>query len=140
MAYSGKNARVYVGDSLYLCAVKWTVDMRADELDVTCFNSAGQGRWKAGVHDQEITIEGLWESGFHANPPDIRTGMAVKIVLFVDFINANTQAYTFYDVLLLDVNVDAEVRGLVKYTIRGKARSTNSIMPIALAFPTSDQN
>lgn len=140
MAYSGKNARVLIGTNTYLCAVKWTVDMRADELDVTCFNSAGQGRWKAGVHDQEITIEGLWETGIHDNPPGLVPGDYVTITLFVDFLNIVTQVYVFYDVLLLDVNVDAEVRGLVKYTIRGKARSTNSTLPVGNTLPTSEQS
>ncbi len=140
MAYSGKNARVLIENTTYLCAVKWTLDMRADELDSTCFNSAGQGRWLAGVHDQEITIEGLWELGLHANPPNINPGDFVKIELFVDFVNSAAQVYTFYDVLLLDVNVDAEVRGLVKYTIRGKARSTSSTLPVGNTLPTSEQN
>lgn len=139
MAFSGKNARVRIGLATFLCGVKWTVNMRADELDTTCFENVGFGSVIAGVHEAEVTLEGIWENSIHANPPDIMPGNSLIVELFIDWQNLAGVKYFFPDLLVLSVNVDTEVRGLIKYTLSGKTRGTWSAAG-GIAPPASEQN
>lgn len=131
MAFSGKNARVSLqpllpvaGAVTFLTGVKWTATLRADELDVTNFNTAGQGDYVAGVHDFDFNMEGTWESNIHANPPAILPGNVYGLIVYIDAVNLPNAAFASANFIIFDVSVDAEVRGIVKFNISGKARAT----------------
>lgn len=129
MAFSGKNARVSLqlygdGATTFLTGVKWTAHMRADELDVTNFNTVGQGDYVAGVHDFDFSMEGTWENNIHASPPAILPGNVYTLTVYVDIVNAVGRTFSSANFQVFDVSVDAEVRGIVKYSISGKARAS----------------
>ncbi len=119
--FSGKNARVTVGVT-DLCMVKWTINGKVDELDVTCFESGGYAEYQGGFQEADINFEGFWELDDHANPPNIMPNTFNALTIFMDRINAGAGVSFFTsDFFISTVTVDAEARGMVKITVSGKA-------------------
>lgn len=118
--YSGKNARVRIGGATFLCAVKWSVSAKVDELDTTCFENSGFATYIGGIHEADVSIEGNWENNIHANPPNIGPNATLALELFIDATNLAGVKFTFPALLVTNCTVDVEVRGIVKYTITGK--------------------
>lgn len=54
--YSAKNARISIDASAFK-AKKWDVDAKADEHDMTTFESGGYAEWLDGVKEISGTIE-----------------------------------------------------------------------------------
>lgn len=121
--YAGKRARVQVNGS-NLCATKWSVTNKVDELDVTCFEGNGFAAYDAGVYDADITFDAFWEYNVHAAPPLLVAGANAVIRLYIDYGALAGTYFNFPTALLTNVTVDAEVRGMVKYSVTAKAHGT----------------
>ncbi len=117
--YSGKNARVSVGGN-FLCVVKWTINGKVDELDVSCTESGGFAEYKGGVQEADVTLEGFWELNEHDPAFNIMPNVNQAVVIAIDVVNAVGSVWTFPALFISGVTIDAEVRGMVKITITGK--------------------
>ncbi len=133
--YSGKFARVQVDSSQYLCNVKWSITSRVDELDRYCSTDDGWGMWMGGVVGADVNIEGYWEDNIHEDPPGLVVNHYITLDIWPDFVNLNAKKFTFPKFLISHLTVDAEVRGLVKYTISGKAVSLNEVTTTNYSLP-----
>lgn len=119
--YSGKFGRVVLDGGVTLASVKWTALFSAEEVDDSSFEDAPYKRVRPGMRQCEITVEGFWEAGLHFFPPDLKAGNYVEMRIFPDAQNLQNQWFYFPLVLVLTLSVDAEVRGMIKYTMTGKS-------------------
>ncbi len=120
---SGKFARVVIDTTTSLATHRWSVVTKTDELDVTAQNRVdGVENFIGGIMDADIHIEGYWEETIHdADPPEILPNTYAVIWLYPDFVQHSNRKITIPDAFISSVVVDAEVRGLVKYTLTAKA-------------------
>lgn len=120
-AFSGKFARITV-DGLNLIATRWSINFKADELDTSQFRTAGSGDWRGGVQDADISFDAFWDSLVdpHATPPNLRPGTTHQIILNPSIGDVPGSAYIFETAFCFTVMVDAEVRGLVKYSVTAR--------------------
>lgn len=118
--YSGKFARAVL-DGHTLASVKWTALFSAEEVDDSSFEDAPYKRVRPGMRQCELTVEGFWEAGLHVAPPDLKAGNYVEVRIYPDAANLQNQYFYFPLVLILTLSIDAEVRGMVKYTMTGKS-------------------
>lgn len=129
--YSGKFARIQIG-GVNLTSTRWTVNCKVDALDITTQSDLGYGRYQGGVMDADISFEAFWDGTNNPfNVPSLKPNSTVAITIFVDRVNlpnAATQTFIFPEVFVESVSTDAEVRGMVKYTVSGKCVDTYSIV------------
>ena len=104
-----------------LASVKWTITARCEEVDVSAFEDGPYVRVRPGMRDAEISVEGFWEETLHQNPPDLVMGEYVSLALYPDRNNLPGRFFYFPLILITQLAIDAEVRGLVKITLTGKA-------------------
>lgn len=127
-AFSGKNALITVGSSptgnpaTVLLGTKWSITFKTDELDITTFETLGFGDWTNGLIDADISFDAFWDSANdpHASPPGLMPGRFQYIRINVDVAQGGLGSYVFTRALVCTVNVDAEVRGLVKFSVTAK--------------------
>jgi len=124
-ACSTKNARVEVGTPFStLEATKWTVEARADEIDVTNFESGGYTDYLTSYIDANGTVDAFWDKSTNvpfADPPLVLPGnqLAVRLHLHKNTVDAY---YDFPVAIILSSSVDAAVRDVIRYnfTFRNK--------------------
>ncbi len=119
--YSGKFARVRINGVTNLASVKWTLLSKVEEVDDSSFEDAPFTRVRPALKSAELTIDGFWEEDIHQNPPDLSPGQYITVELFPDAIQLPGRRYYFPLVLVCSLSIDAEVRGIVKYTLSGKS-------------------
>lgn len=129
--FSGRNARITYNAN-DLTATRFTISTRGDELEVTSFESNGNAlinnnlftEYQAGISEAELSFDAYWDSAMnpHINAPFIVAGQRVNsVIVNLDRqIAGNARTYTFTDFYCLDVTIEAEVRGIVRYSVRGK--------------------
>lgn len=124
--FSAKNARVQVNGT-NLSAIKWMVTAKTDELDISNFETTTPDNifadYTFGLQEAEVQVEAIWDANAdpHANPPNIIAGGTItNLKLFLDKVNFASRCWTFPSFQIFTVTVDAEVRGIVKYTFTGK--------------------
>jgi hypothetical protein len=124
-AFSAKNARVKINGTFYK-AMKWAVKVKVDEVDISNFETGGYADYTSGLLEAEISVEGFYDSG---NPPypNLTPGSILSnVLLYVDFVNIPGSFWSFPSVLVFDTDNDAEARGTVKFSFRGKNKGTFS--------------
>lgn len=128
--FSARNCQILVGGQA-LTATRLTITGRAEEHDITNFDSVSGTTLfhevTLGKVECDLQVEAWWNSSQnpHGNPPGIWPGAQyrnVKVILDRQHANANTQrTFEFPKMAITEVVVEAEVRGLVKYTFTAKA-------------------
>ncbi len=131
------NAALHSGGVL-MPATRWQVTWKADALDATTFEnlasvSAGvsqatpQSSWLAGITDTDVSLDLLWDTTinpFISSPPGIGPGDYSQVTLYFDTTAADksgtTAFWLFSNCMWIDVVMDAEVRGIVKYSLTGR--------------------
>ncbi len=123
--FAGFDARVSL-DGQFLDCTKWTVDDKADEIDVTTTETDGFGQWITGVRDCEVTLELLFNSVGDplSSAPTITVGNVMHLKLFEHFSLIPLRFWDFPLFLICGISQDIEPRGAVKINVRG--RSTDS--------------
>lgn len=58
MAVTGKGGSVYLGANKVAEITSWSLDLEADDIDVTSFDSAGKKEFLAGLTEWSGSIEG----------------------------------------------------------------------------------
>ena len=130
--FSAKNARVNIG-AKNLSATKWTVNVKTDELDISNFETATPGSnlyadYTFGLQEAEVSVDAVWDGNNdpHSDPPNITAGgVLTNLKLYLDFVNL-TNFWLFPSFQIFTVSVDADVRGIVKYSFTGKNKGTFS--------------
>lgn len=125
---SGQNGRVEVtpdgGVASVLCAVRWSVNEKTDENDVSTFCGAGFTEMVPGLKEADISVEGIWgtagEDPFD-DPPNLHPGTLCAVVLKPDNSNDPNAGWTFPTAYVITTSNDTEVRGTVRYTINFKS-------------------
>lgn len=122
--YSGKFAQITIG-GINLTSTRWTVNCKVDALDITTQKDIGMGRYQGGVMDTDVSFEAFWDGTNNPfNVPDLRPNSTVgPVTIFIDSLNlpnAATNTFIFPELFIESVSTDAEVRGMVKYTVSAK--------------------
>lgn len=123
-ACSTKNSRVTAGlANTVLQAYKWTVEVRADEIDVTNFESGGFTDYLTSYVDAMGTVDAFWDKDDNQpfdDPPQLLPGQQTNLTLYMhtDLLNY----FRFPIAIILSSTVDAAVRDVVRYnfTFRNK--------------------
>lgn len=129
MAFSvGYNGRVVIEGS-ELCATKWSVNTKVDEIDTTSFCDNGFVSWMGAAADADITIEGILGTGADEDPinvlalrdlGDLRVGSDAMIEIFPND-DANAAAeWSFPTALITSIAMEGAPRDVVRYTVTAK--------------------
>ena len=133
-AISGWEGQVLIGGATVLPVTRWNVSWKADAIDVTTM-ATGTGAvlgnlsspvsaWEVGITDMDCSFDAVWDMTMDpigSSPPALRAGNLIRASFFLS--QANNIAYTFTRVRITEVNIDDEIRGVVKYTVSGKVCS-----------------
>jgi hypothetical protein len=137
--FSAKNARVQINGA-NLFAMRWTITVKTDDLDVTNFETGGFGTYFGGIIDADITCDAVWDSvqdPFN-NPPAIQpavilgngqVGAGATVKFFLDFVNLGV-FWSFAGILITSVTQDTDVRGFIKYSFSAKNAGGQFLMPV----------
>ena len=131
-AISGWGGRVNL-NSTAMPVTRWTLNNRADAIDVTTMEHQGLYGGVSGVEEYDISFDCIYDTTL--NPflaiPNVNPGVSGGAVpsasvfsavgLVLDRANSGTRSFTFPRVLLTDVQIDDEVRGVVRYSCQGKS-------------------
>jgi hypothetical protein len=129
MAYSvGYNGMVKL-NGLELCATKWSVSTKVDEIDTTSFCDNGFVSWLGAAADADITIEGILGDAANEDPfevlnardlGDLKVGSTVVIEIYPNETAAPAQAWLFPSGLLTSWAMEGAPRDAVRYTLTAK--------------------
>lgn len=131
--FSGRNASISY-DGARLTATRFTISTRADELDITTFLLVQGGnnlfqRITTGMVDAELSFDAYWDTlqSPHDAPPSIMAGRMTVNPVRVNIDErvlggGNPRTYTFDKFICFDCTIETEVRGIVRYTVRGKGK------------------
>ena len=135
-AISGWGGRVRIGGAAgrSLPVGRWSATERMDPVEATTMEGVGQGTYAAGVTDWDVSFDCFWDTTIEtilSNEPSVIPGTSAKdylnastkvvLELFLDRASA-TRKWIFQDgVLITNVTMDDEVRGVVRYTVTGIA-------------------
>ena len=127
-AFSAKQARVQINGTNVL-ANKWSCKIKVDELDITNFETSGYADYIGGVIEAEVDCDIQWNSSAHptSNPPNLVAGATItNLKLYLDLANLHGAFFLFPSFLILDCSAEAEARGILRFTFRGKNKGTFS--------------
>lgn len=125
---TSRNSHVSV-DGTLLLATKWTVEIRADEIDITNFESGGFTEQETGYIDATITFDAFWECNlniFEEDPPQIIPGTKHNVKCYIRGTPARAVAvpaaavipdehFTFTCAKCITCNVTSAVRDVARY-------------------------
>ena len=153
-AISGWGGRVAVSGAINdvagrgscLPILSWTLENRAEEIDVSVMGS-GFGDYISSITEYEVAFDCLYDTTlnpFLASPfPNLNPGEIsvvpsttityYTITLSMDNTNA-LRVHVLPRVLLTAVQVTDEVRGLVKYSVKGKSTRSSTFTPGEVAI------
>lgn len=133
-AFSARNARISFEDT-WLLALKWTVNIKADELDVSNMESQGYADYIGGLWEADISFDAIVDSAVASNSFYIWPGKNTGTVTFyfdystnvpsitnnnAQVASATTKNIAFTSLFLSSVNIDAEVRGFLRMSVSAK--------------------
>lgn len=119
-AFSCRNAFVEVAGT-QLFATRWSVRFMTDDIDTSNTRGGGFMEHTGGLVGADISIDAIWTAELNPldNPPFIRARAQSACKLFTDGL-ANV-LFNFTLILITEVNVEAEVHDVFKYTIAAKS-------------------
>ncbi len=130
MAFThGYNSFIQI-NATTLCASKWSVNTKVDEIDVTNFCDPGYAAWIGGPGDADITIEGVLGSLATEDPfavlnfralGDLKIGSLATVGIFPDNGLNAAAAWLFPTALICSWNMEGAPRDAVRWTLTAKA-------------------
>lgn len=126
--FSAKNARVQINGTNFT-ANKWMVNIKTDELDITNFETTAANNiyadYTSGVMEAEVSVELIYDvlvDPFSGAPSITPGTILTNLILFMDRINfaGVNGRFLFPSFQVFNCSVDAETRGIVKYSFVGK--------------------
>lgn len=138
-AFSARNARI-IFDGSALLGLKWTINAKVDEIDVSSFESEGYVDYIGGLWEADVSFDAIHPGGPSAvttlYPGRVSTGVfyldagTAKAVYnnavadippgFTTSSAAQGRFFSFPYLLITSVSVDAEVRGFVRLSVTAK--------------------
>lgn len=127
---STRNAAVVItslGDNLpiVISATQWTVEVRADEIDITNFETGGFAQFLPSYVEAHISVDGFYNTStnpFGPNSPEplIMAGNKVKLQLYYLNPTTNNDLFTFPEAFIMSATGGSAVRdaGRVSFTAR----------------------
>ncbi len=153
-AISGWGGRVRVNTAgqgidtgTAMSVTRWTVNDRAEGVDATTMEHNGFPDYVSSVNEYDISFDCIYDTTL--NPmlptPNLNPGVSggataatpvyVTITLTMDRAFSTTKSWIFSRVLVTDMQMDDEVRGVVRYSVQGKA--TRGLVYSAGGVPTT---
>jgi len=118
---AGKNSRIIVAGAT-LNLNEYSADERADDLDLTNFESGGVEEGTDGIHVVEFSVKGSWDGGRnpYGDPPGIypRDNLA-GVFLYINV--ADNVKWSLPKVRILSARNSSAVRQLVNFEASGKS-------------------
>jgi hypothetical protein len=122
---SAKNAKVRIGavgggQNFVLYAASWKVEPEVNYDDTTSFEDQGFETQAPCVAKATVEISGFFDAGANPydGPPQIRPGSQISAKLFLE---DGAPAWDFPKLDITTAPMTAEVKGVLKITINGKA-------------------
>lgn len=126
---TGKNARVAIGPGpvfTSLPATMFTISTRAEEIDITNAESVRDGKvWADHITSFEeatLAVEILWDDSQDPFSLSLSPGKELFILVYPQKNDGIKQVFSFPNLLVTELDVTSEVRGIVRYSIKGMAR------------------
>lgn len=130
-AISGFGGSVLVG-SATLPVGRWTVNIRGEMVDTSTFEHGLMHDYALVGREYEVTLDAFWDTNQNpfSTPLFLVPGGTAptqtstqKVALTLRFCRADTttRIFSFVSFLVENVSVDSEVRGVVKYSLSGRA-------------------
>lgn len=122
-ALAGFGGRLLVGNRIYR-ANRWNLSWTAEALDVLTFENAGFGSYMSGLRGGEVSFDAYYHTidNPFAGVEPLYPGNYHTVE--IQYVKGDLDYYWLLpNVECLDVTSDAEVRGVVHYTYRGKFSS-----------------
>ncbi len=126
----GYNSDILINGAVSLCASKWSVNTKVDEIDVSNFCDPGYAAWLGGPADADITIEGVLGSAAGESPTtvlllrtlgDLRIGSLASINIYPDVGLSAAASWSFPTALVCSWNMESSPRDAVRWTLTAKA-------------------
>lgn len=131
---SGWGGRVKVVSGTALPVLRWQVNATCELVDATA-GPTTHHTYVQGYNDLEANFECLWDTNLDLlstnSASRIRPGDAITVWLYFDQNNVN-RSWLFTNFLIASVEMDDEVRGVVKYQVTGKQSGDSSY-----SYPTN---
>jgi hypothetical protein len=131
---SCKKSRVRL-DGIDLYANRWSIEIRADELDVTNFESDGYVEYITAYVDATITVDALWDTAFNdfsLAGGGVNVGRSIDTCRF--YLNRDAGLlFEFSTIVIVSVTPEASVRDVMRYSFTARPRGS-WIYPGGLEF------
>lgn len=135
-AFAGFGGRVFVNGTV-LRAYHWSVDWRAEEFDITCFENFGVGSYLPGIQDVDLSFDAYYDSTDNPFGPPIALQAGAYDNIVIRFVKTlATYTWTFPNVLCVSCHNETGVRDVIRYTYTGKVSEATSLSDaVAGALP-----
>lgn len=135
-AFSARNARISL-EGVNLLGLKWTVNAKVDEVDVSSFESYGYADYIGGLWEADISFDAIHNGGVTAltnlypgritvSPSYFYLDAGTSLQVYNNAVTiasaANGRRFIFASLLISSVSVDAEVRSFVRLSVTAKAK------------------
>lgn len=132
---SCKNSRVQLNGANTYYATKWTVDIKADEIDVTNFESGGFTEYITAYVDSNISVDSIWNAAVNdfTAAGQINTGRVITNLKLFLSTAAGAPCFTFPSAIIISVTPDASVRDAMRYSFTARNQGSFSY-PGGLVF------
>lgn len=140
-AFSARNSRIRF-EGVGILGLKWTVNTKVDEIDVSNFEGGGYADYIGGLWEADISFDAIVDSAaIIGNFITIYAGKTTGVVDFYMDIGtavspyaavvttqpATTRRLTFPSLLITSVSIDAEVRSFVRMSVSAKNKGSYSL-------------
>lgn len=123
---STRKARVQINGTTML-ATRWTCEVKADEIDVTTFESGGFAEFIPSYVEANYSVDAFWDPAvnvFLGNPPLVAAGsIATNLTLYMkrDAVDGNpVQAFIFPFAYIMTCSVETATRDALRYNFSGR--------------------
>jgi hypothetical protein len=135
-SFAARNARCEINGVKWY-ARKWTVNLKADELDVTTFEDGGYANFLAGMVTAEINVEGFFQdnlsplSNLSLYPGSILTNLKLYLNNAAGLANAwpnngflPASFFLFPSVIVLSADTMADVKGALEFNFNARNKGS----------------
>jgi len=130
---SSKNARVRI-DGTNFAATKWSVDVKADEIDITNFETGGFKDYLTSYVEAMISIDLFYDTTSGPFDTNLLSVGSQPVILLYTQRDTAQEFFSFPASIVLSANVSAEVRDAVRVSVTARNKGAFLYPGNAVAF------
>lgn len=130
-AFSARNARINY-DGSNLLGLKWSINVKVDEIDVSNFEGLGYVDYIGGLWEADISFDAIHPGGAAVSYTNLYPGAIVPATFYLDsgsaihvrtvagIATASNRSFSFGNMLLTSVSIEAETRSFIRFSATAK--------------------